>query len=61
VVADELARGILVAVTLPSPILSGPVGYSISRASPINVERSVFADCLKRVKRGAAGPLVGAF
>ena len=60
VVADELARGILVAVTLPSPILSGPVGYSVSRASPINVERSVFADCLQRVKRRAGGPFVGA-
>ncbi len=46
VVADELTAGILMAVELASPLLSGPVGISISRSAPISVERSVFAECL---------------
>lgn len=48
VVADELAAGSLVAVRLASPMLSGPVGISIARSAPINVERSVLAECLRR-------------
>lgn len=48
VVADELAAGSLVAVELSSPLLSGPVGISIARSAPINVERSVLAECLRR-------------
>ncbi|WP_299897032.1 LysR substrate-binding domain-containing protein [uncultured Ruegeria sp.] len=48
VVADELAARSLVAVELASPLLSGPVGISIARSAPINVERSVFAECLQR-------------
>ncbi len=47
VVADELNTGTLIAVALSSPMLSGPVGFSVARAAPINVERSVFAECLK--------------
>lgn len=48
VVADELSAGILVAVALASPLLSGPVGVSIARSAPITVECSVFADCLRQ-------------
>jgi len=47
VVADELEEGTLVAVALSSPLLSGPVGFSVARGAPINVERSVFAECLQ--------------
>ena len=47
VVADELESGLLVELGLSSPLLSGPVGYSVARAAPINVERSVFAECLR--------------
>ncbi|MBF9037261.1 LysR family transcriptional regulator [Rhodobacterales bacterium LSUCC0246] len=47
VVADELKEGTLVAVALSSPLLSGPVGFSVARGAPINVERSVFAECLQ--------------
>lgn len=47
VVADELNAGILTEVGLSSPMLSGPVGFSIARAAPLNVERSVFAECLR--------------
>lgn len=47
VVADELKEGTLVAVALSSPLLSGPVGFSVARGAPINVERSVFAECLR--------------
>ena len=47
VVKDELAAGSLVTVGLASPLLSGPVGISISRTAPISVERSVFAECLR--------------
>lgn len=46
VIADELASGLLVAVELSSPLLSGPVGVSFARSAPISVERSMFADCL---------------
>jgi hypothetical protein len=53
VVADELAVGSLVAVKLASPLLSRPVGISVARWAPINVERSVFAECLPHaVRRG---------
>ena len=48
VVADELAAGSLVAVGLSSPLLSGPVGISIARSAPLNVERSVLAECVRR-------------
>lgn len=49
VVADELAQGVLVAVELASPLLSGPVGISVSRSAPISAERSHFAACLRQV------------
>ncbi len=49
VVADELGAGSLMAVELASPLLSGPVGISTSRTAPLNVERSVFAECLNHV------------
>ena len=48
VVADELDAGVLAEVGLSSPMLSGPVGFSVARAAPINVERSVFAEALRR-------------
>lgn len=47
VVADELAHGTLVAVDLASPLLSGPVGISVSRSAPLSVERSLLAECLR--------------
>ena len=47
VVADELNAGTLITVALSSPMLSGPVGFSVAQSAPINVERSVFSDCLK--------------
>lgn len=47
VVADELATGTLEAVELASPLLSGPVGVSEARSAPINVARSVLAQCLR--------------
>lgn len=53
VVAHETEAGSLVAVELSSPLLSGPVGISISTSAPINVERSVFAECLHRAANGA--------
>lgn len=51
VVVDELAAGTLVAVGLASPLLAGPVGISIARTAPLSVERSLFADCLRRAAR----------
>lgn len=60
VVTDELAAGSLVAVELASPLLSGPVGISVSRSAPINVEVSVFSECLKKAARNVGGaPEVG--
>ena len=47
VVADELKNGALVTVDLASPLLSGPVGISVSSSTPLSVERSMLADCLK--------------
>ena len=47
VVADELNAGTLITVALSSPMLSGPVGFSVAQSAPINVERSVFSECLK--------------
>lgn len=47
VVADELRLGTLIAVDLASPLLSGPVGISVSRSSPLSVERSVLSECLR--------------
>lgn len=47
VVADELFAGTLIVVDLSSPMLSGPVGFSVAQSAPINVERRVFAECLK--------------
>lgn len=52
VVADELASESLVAVDLTSPILSGPVGISTSRSAPMNLERSVFVECVTRAAGG---------
>ena len=53
VVAEELRLGTLVAVNLASPLLSGPVGISVSRSAPLSVERSLLSDCL----RSCAGEL----
>lgn len=47
VVADELNNGALVTVDLASPLLSGPVGISVSSSAPLSVGRSMLADCLK--------------
>ncbi len=47
VVAEELRLGTLIAVDLSSPLLSGPVGISVSRSAPLSVERSVLSDCLR--------------
>jgi len=47
VVADELIAGTLIVVDLSSPMLSGPVGFSVAQSAPINVECRVFAECLK--------------
>ncbi|WP_091845509.1 pca operon transcription factor PcaQ [Palleronia pelagia] len=54
VVADDLAAGALVTVALQSPLLSGPVGISVSQTAPINVARDVFAECLRKVSREAS-------
>lgn len=47
VVAEELGLGTLIAVDLSSPLLSGPVGISVSRSAPLSVERSVLSECLR--------------
>ena len=47
VVAEELRLGTLVAVDLASPLLSGPVGISVSRSAPLSVERSILFECLR--------------
>jgi len=52
VVADDLDDGKLVAVPLQSPLLSGPVGISVSRAAPLSVPRDIFVDCLRNAVRG---------
>ncbi|SHJ71906.1 LysR family transcriptional regulator, pca operon transcriptional activator [Palleronia salina] len=52
VVADDIDDGKLRTVALQSPLLSGPVGISVSRAAPISVARDVFADCLRAAVRG---------
>ncbi|UWR00304.1 LysR family transcriptional regulator [Rhodobacteraceae bacterium S2214] len=51
VVADELAAGSLVAVALASPLLSGPVGVSVSRSAPVSVERSSLESVLQDTAR----------
>lgn len=51
VVGEELDRGTLIAVGLASPLLSGPVGFSVARSAPLSVERSLFMDCLRRAAR----------
>lgn len=51
VVADELAEGRLVAVPLSSPLLSGPVGMSVSRAAQISLARSEFERILRNHAR----------
>ena len=54
VVADEaehlecVEQGALVAVALGSPLLSGPVGISIARSAQLNVERKLFAECVRK-------------
>jgi len=55
VVADELNNGALVTVDLESPLLSGPVGISVSSSAPLSVERSTLADCLKASVVSPAG------
>ena len=52
VVADDLDDGKLVAVPLQSPLLSGPVGISVSRAAPLSVPRDIFVDCLRNAVHG---------
>ena len=47
VVTDELDAGTLITVALSSPMLSGPVGFSLAQSAPINIERRVFSECLK--------------
>ena len=47
VVAEEVRLGTLITVDLASPLLSGPVGISVSRFAPLKVERNVLADCLR--------------
>ena len=47
VVAEELRLGTLIAVDLASPLLSGPVGISLSRSAPLSVERSILFECLR--------------
>lgn len=51
VVAEELRLGTLVAVDLVSPLLSGPVGISVSRSAPLSVERSILSECLRHCAR----------
>lgn len=51
VVAEELHAGSLLEIALSSPLLSGPVGISLSRSAPISVERSVFIECLRNSSR----------
>mgnify|MGYP003111770589 CR=1 FL=1 len=51
VVADDLDESKLVAVPLKSPLLSGPVGISVSRTAPISVQRGIFVDCLRTAVR----------
>jgi LysR family pca operon transcriptional activator len=46
VVGDEIANGSLLPIKLSSPLLSGPVGISISRSAPLSVEREIFSKCL---------------
>ncbi|AUR01736.1 putative HTH-type transcriptional regulator pcaQ (plasmid) [Phaeobacter inhibens] len=46
VVGDEIANGSLLPIKLSSPLLSGPVGISISRSAPLSVERGIFSKCL---------------
>lgn len=59
VVAEELALGTLMAVTLASPLLSGPVGISVARSAPLSVERSALAACLRRAVRRTGDPAGG--
>ncbi|RYG89212.1 LysR family transcriptional regulator [Loktanella sp. IMCC34160] len=54
VVAEELRLGTLIAVNLESPLLSGPVGVSVSRSAPLSVERSNLIECL----RACAGDMI---
>lgn len=49
VVADDVADGGLACLALASPILSGPVGISVTRAAPINAARATFFDALVKV------------
>ncbi len=53
VVTDELGLGTLVTVDLASPLLAGPVGISVSRSAPLSVERTLFAEHLRRAARPA--------
>lgn len=51
VVADELAGRSLVTVPLASPLLSGPVGMSVSGSAPISLARSGFETVLQDTAR----------
>ncbi|MGH1464880.1 MAG: LysR substrate-binding domain-containing protein [Cognatishimia sp.] len=48
VVDEEIETGRLAAVEIKSPMLSGPVGISQLKRAPLDVERSVFAKCLRQ-------------
>jgi LysR family transcriptional regulator, pca operon transcriptional activator len=37
----------ILAIDLASPLLSGPVGISVSRSAPRSVERSILSDGLR--------------
>ncbi|MHA6263961.1 LysR substrate-binding domain-containing protein [Arenibacterium sp. CAU 1754] len=54
VVAEELRLETLLVVDLASPLLSGPVGISVSRSAPLSVERSVLSECLMFCASGMA-------
>ena len=51
VVAEELARGTLAALTLGSALLAGPVGISLPEAAAVSMERTSFIEHLRRVVR----------
>lgn len=54
VVADDLADGSLALVGLASPLLSGPLGISVSQSAPISVARSSFESVLQKTARDMA-------
>lgn len=51
VVADELRQGSLKSFDLASPLLTGPVGVSLSTSAPFSAERLALVDCLRTARR----------